>query len=117
MDEYKTVFKANGKKPQKYPDEIKTQAVEMFFASRKDFETRADCAAHIASLLGIGTHETVLNWVRKAEADQGQRQGISTDEGEEVRRLKREVAELRRANGILKAASAFFAAELDRPLN
>jgi len=105
------------KKPSKYPDEIRTQAVEMFFTSRKEFKTRTSCAEHIASLLGLGSKETLLNWVRQAEIDDGRRDGVSTSETEEIRRLRRENAELKRANGILKAASSFFAAELDRPLN
>ena len=54
-------------------------------------------------------------WVRQAEVDTGHRAGVSGEESAEIKRLKREVAELRRANEILKAASAFFAAELDRP--
>jgi transposase len=54
--------------------------------------------------------------VRQAEVDGGQRPGVTTEEAAEIRKLRREVAELRRANEILKAASAFFAAELDRPL-
>ena len=69
----------------------------------------------VAELLGIGTPETVRNWVRRADTDAGRRPGVTTEEAAEVKRLKREVAELRRANAILKAASAFFAAELDRP--
>ena len=63
----------------------------------------------------MGTAETVRKWVRQAEIDAGQRPGTSSDESAENKRLKREVAELRRANEILKAASVFFAAELDRP--
>jgi transposase len=63
----------------------------------------------------VGTAETVRKWVRQAEVDAGQRPGATTEESAEIKRLKREVAELRRANEILKAASAFFAAELDRP--
>jgi transposase len=63
----------------------------------------------------VGTAETVRKWVRQAEVDAGARSGTSTDDSAEIKRLKREVAELRRANEILKAASAFFAAELDRP--
>jgi transposase len=55
--------------------------------------------------------------VRQAEVDGGQRPGVTSEEAAEIRKLRREVAELRRANEILKAASAFFAAELDRPLN
>ncbi len=65
--------------------------------------------------LGVGSAETLRKWVRQAEVDAGQRSGISSEESAEIKRLKRENAELRRANEILKAASAFFAAELDRP--
>ena len=68
-----------------------------------------------AHLLGVGAPETVRTWVRRAEVDAGRRPGVTTEEAEELKRLKRENAELRRANEILKAASAFFAAELDRP--
>jgi transposase len=57
----------------------------------------------------VGTSETVREWVRRAEVDAGQRPGTSSEERVEIKRLKREVAELRRANEILKAASAFFA--------
>ena len=59
----------------------------------------------VARLLGIGTPETVRKWVRQAEVDGGRRPGTTTEES----------AELKRANAILKAASSFFAAELDRP--
>jgi transposase len=73
----------------------------------------AICA--VASRLGIGSAETLRKWYWQAEADGGQRPGLSTQEHAEIKRLKRENAELRRANEILKAASAFLAAELDRP--
>ena len=69
----------------------------------------------VAQLLGVRTPETVRQWVRQAQVDAGDRAGVSTEESAEVRRLRRENAELKRANAILKAASAFFAAELDRP--
>ena len=59
--------------------------------------------------------ETLRKWVRQAEIDAGQRPGLTSEEHAEIKRLKRENAELRRANEILKSASAFFAAELDRP--
>ena len=59
--------------------------------------------------------ETVRRWLRKAQVDAGERAGTTSAEHAEIRRLKRELAEARRANEILKAASAFFAAELDRP--
>jgi transposase len=69
----------------------------------------------VAQRLGIGTAETLRKWVRQAQVDAGSRPGVTSEESAELRRLRRENAELRRANEILKAASAFFAAELDRP--
>ena len=69
----------------------------------------------VVAKLGIGAAETVRTWVRKAEADAGQRPDTRSEEAAEIKRLRAENAELRRANEILKAASAFFAAELDRP--
>jgi transposase len=68
----------------------------------------------IAGQLGITSPETLRRWVRQAEVDAGSRPGKTTEELAEIRELKKEVAELRRANQILKSASAFFAAELDR---
>ncbi len=61
------------------------------------------------------TPETVRRWVRRVEIDKGRRPGLSSDERERLKALERENRELRRANEILKAASAFFAAELDGP--
>ncbi|GED11909.1 insertion element IS6110 uncharacterized 12.0 kDa protein [Cellulosimicrobium cellulans] len=69
----------------------------------------------VASKLGIGTPESLRKWIRQSQVDAGQRPGVTSEESAEIRRLRRENAELRRANEILKAASAFFAAELDRP--
>jgi transposase len=69
--------------------------------------------AQIADELGIN-RETLRTWVRQAQADRGQRADLlSTDERQELKRLRKELAELRRANEILKAASAYFAQELD----
>lgn len=65
--------------------------------------------------LGVGTAETVRKWARQAQIDAASRPDAATEESAELKRLKRENAELRRANAILKTASAFFAAELDRP--
>ena len=70
--------------------------------------------ARVAEQLGVNK-ETLRNWVRQAEIDQRQRPGLPTDERQRIAQLERENRELRRANEILKAASAFFAAELDRP--
>jgi transposase len=83
---------------------------------RPDYESEWAAMQAVASKLGIGSTETLRKWVRRAEVDGGQRPGTTSQEHAEIKRLKREVAELRRANEILKAASAFFAAELDRPL-
>jgi transposase len=69
----------------------------------------------VAAKLGVTAPETVRKWVRRAEVDAGNRPGVTSEESAEVRRLRAEVRELRRANEILKTASAFFAAELDRP--
>jgi transposase len=82
---------------------------------RPDYPSDWPTICAVAQKLGIGSAETVRKRVRQAEVDAGQRPGVSTAESEELKRLKRENAELRRANEILKAASAFFAAELDRP--
>ncbi len=83
---------------------------------RGDYETEYAAIRSIAAKLGIATPETLRQWIRKAEVDTGQRAGVTSEESAEIRRLRAEVKELRRANEILKAASAFFAAELDRPL-
>src|SRR3954447_26063230 len=104
-----------GDSQKRYPAELRERAVRMIGEIRPDHESDWAAMAKVAELLGVGTAETVRKWVRQAEVDDGQRPGSTTAESEEVKRLKREVAELRRANGILKAAAAFFGAELDRP--
>lgn len=103
------------RKPQRYPQEIRDQAIDLYYASLPEHKTKIGTARHVAHLLGIGCHETVQTWVRQVEVDSGKRSGTTTLENEEIRKLRRENAELRRANGILKAASVFFAVELDRP--
>jgi transposase len=70
--------------------------------------------ARVGEQLGVNK-ETLRNWVRQAEIDGGQRPGVTTQDHQRIAELGRENRELRRANEILKAASAFFAAELDRP--
>ena len=66
--------------------------------------------------LELGVHpEALRTWVKKAQVDGGLRPGTTTDEAQRIKELEKEVRELRRANAILKSASAFFAAELDRP--
>lgn len=84
---------------------------------RPDHDSEWAVMTRVAELLGIGTPETVRKWCRQAEIDGGGRPGVTTEESAELKRLKRENVELKRANAILKSASAFFAAELDRPLH
>ena len=104
----------SGNITKRYPPELKARAVRMV-AERPEEETEWAAMNRVAPLLGIGTAETLRKWVRRAEIDTGARAGVSTSESAELRKLRREVAELKRANAILKAASSFFAAELDRP--
>lgn len=98
-----------------YPRELRDRAVRMVAEIRPNYETEYAAITAVAAKLGIGTAETLRKWVRQAQIDGGQRPGVSTEESAELRRLRAEVRELKRANEILKAASAFFAAELDRP--
>ena len=94
--------------PKKYPDELRARAVRLYRESDPKPVVR-----QLARQLGVH-HEALRNWIRQAEADAGERSDRpTTDMAEENKRLRHEVAELRRANEILKAASAYFAAELD----
>lgn len=102
-------------RPSKYPLELRERAVRMVAEVRPDYESQWAAICGVASKLGIGSAETLRTWVRREEVDAGRRPGITTDAAAELARLKRENAELRRANEILKAAAAFFGAELDRP--
>jgi len=104
-----------GRRATNYPPELRERAVRMVAEVRPEYPSDWPAICAVAEKLGIGTAETLRKWVRQAEVDAGARPGVSSEESAEIRRLKRENAELRRANEILKAASAFFAAELDRP--
>jgi len=98
-----------------YPPELRERAMRMVAEVRPDYASEWTAIGAVAQKLGIGSAETLRKWIRQAEVDGGTRPGMTSEESAEIRRLKREVAELRRANEILKAASIFFAAELDRP--
>lgn len=102
-------------RPSSYSPEIRERAVRMVAESRAGYGSEFEAITSVASKLGIGSAETLRKWVRRAEVDAGQRPGTTTEESEQLRALKKEVAELRRANEILKSAATFFAAELDRP--
>jgi transposase len=100
---------------QRYPQELRDRAVRLVLESRDDYESEWKAIESIAMKLGIGSTETLRKWVRRAEVDAGQRPGVRTQDSDEVKKLRAEVRELRRANEILRAAAGFFAAELDRP--
>ena len=86
----------------------------MVFEHQDEHPSQWAAICSIAAKFGI-SNETLRNWVRRAEVDDGLRPGLTSDERQRLKQLEREVRELRRANEILKSASAFFAAELDRP--
>ena len=100
--------------PRKYPPEFRQRAVRLLVEALPDHETEYTAIRHVAGKLGISP-EALRRWRRVSEVDSGERPGMTSEENAELKRLKKENAELRRANEILKAASAFFAAELDRP--
>jgi transposase len=102
-------------RPSKYPRELRERAVRMVVESKADYGSEYEAIRSVAAKLGITSPESLRKWLRQAEVDGGVRPGKTTDEIAEIRELKKENAELRRANEILKSASAFFAAELDRP--
>src|SRR5215210_4804876 len=96
----------------RYPAEVRERAVRMVFVHQREYESQWAAISSISAKLGM-TNETLRKWVRQAEIDGGARPGLSSAEAERVKELEREVKELRRANEILKAASVFFARELD----
>ncbi len=92
----------------RYPSEMHERAVRLVFEAIEASGDRHGHVARIARQLGVGP-ETLRYWVRQAEIDRGQRAGVSSEERRRIAELERENRELRRANEILKAASAFFA--------
>jgi transposase len=93
-------------RPKKYPDELMDRGVRLALESKRPI-------AHVAADLGVGA-ESLRKRVRRAQADSGERPALLTsEEREEIRKLRKENSELRRANEILKSASVFFAKELD----
>jgi transposase-like protein len=103
-------------KSPKFSPEVRERAVRMVLEHRGEYPSLWAAAQSIAPKIGCVPH-TLYEWVRRQEVDSGVRDGVTTAERERVKALEREVKELRRANEILKLASAFFAqAELDRRL-
>jgi transposase len=100
--------------PRQYPPELKERATRMVLESIDRGDQRQGLITRIARQLDIGP-ESLRRWVVQAEIDRGQRAGTTSEEAQRINELERENRELRRANEILKSASHFFAAELDRP--
>lgn len=104
------------KKLSKFSPEVRERAVRMVQDHRGEYPSLWAAIESIAPKIGC-VPQTLLDWVKQTEVDAGMRPGVSTDEAQRIKDLEREVKELRRANEILKVASAFFAqAELDRRL-
>ncbi len=101
-------------RPSRYAPELRERAVRMVYEHGAEYPSQWAAIQSIATKLGC-TGETLRKWVRQDERDHGQRPGLTTDEQQRLKALEREVAELKRANEILRKASAYFAqAELDR---
>ncbi|MGI8800920.1 MAG: transposase [Solirubrobacteraceae bacterium] len=96
----------------RYPREIRERAVRMVLEHQAEYVSQWKAIVSIAGKFGMSA-ETLRKWLRQAEIDDGSRHGVTSVEARRVRELERECRELRRANEILKAASIFFARELD----
>jgi transposase len=104
------------RKSTKFSPEVRERAVRMVQEHRGEYPSLWAAIESISAKIGC-VPQTLNEWVKKSEIDSGTREGVTSDERERVKALEREVKELRRANEILKLASAFFAqAELDRKL-
>jgi len=101
-------------KTKRYSPEVKQRAVRMVFEHQSQYPSQWAAIGSIAGKFGCSA-QTLCNWVRQAERDNGQREGMTSNESERLKALERENRELKRANEILRKASAYFAqAELDR---
>ena len=98
----------------RYTPEDKVRAVRLVRQLRKELGTSHGTIQRVADQIGCGV-ESLRTWVKQADIDEGVEPGLSTVEAKRIKELEQENRELRRANDLLKRASAFFAAELDRP--
>ena len=96
----------------RYPEELRQRALRLVQEHRDEYGSEWQAMKSIAAKLGIHA-DTLRGWRRQQQVDVGQRQGLSTEDRERLKQLEKENRELRRANEILKSASAFFAAEFD----
>ena len=98
----------------RYSPEVRERAIRMVLEHEKEYDSRWSTIRSIAEKIGCAA-ETLRKWVQQAERDQGTRPGLTTEERQRLKDQEREIRELRRANEILRKASAYFAqAELDR---
>ncbi len=97
-----------------FPNELKERAVAMVLEWRRERGRTDGGLNEVAEKLGVHP-ESIRNWLRRHQVDAGERPGLTTDERQKMKELERENRDLKRANEILRRASAFFAAELDRP--
>src|SRR5436309_1298885 len=102
----------NSRFQRRYPAEMRERAVRMVREAIAESGERVGAVTRVARQLGIGP-ESLRNWVKQAEIDTGKRPGVTTAEQQRIAELEREVRDLRRANELLKAASALFARALD----
>ena len=101
-------------RPSRYPQEVRERSVRLVFEQQAAHGTQWAAIRSISEKMGC-TPETLRKWVRRAERDEGKRPGLTTDERQLLKDQEREIRELKRANEILRKASAYFAqAELDR---
>jgi transposase len=100
----------------RYPTEVRERAVRLVIEHREEYATKWAAITSVAEKFGCSA-ETLRGWVRQAEVDGGMQPGTTSAEAQRIKELERENKELRRANEILKAASAFFARELDPQLS
>jgi transposase-like protein len=98
--------------PKKFDPEMKARAVRMVRDQTEHYGSVTKAAEAVSQKLGIG-RETLRTWVRRAEVDAGERDGVTSDELEQLRALRAEVKRLREDNEILRRAAVFFAGELD----
>ncbi|MFH9298927.1 IS3 family transposase [Streptomyces sp. NPDC017520] len=94
-------------RPSSYPSELRKRAVRMVAEVRGDYPNESAAFRAVAQKLGIGSAETLRNWVKRDEVDSGRRPGTTTEESAQIKAMKKEIAELKRANDILKAAAKF----------
>ncbi len=101
-------------RPSRFSQEVRERAVRMVFEHGSEYASEWEAIGSIAAKIGCSP-ETLRKWVRQTEIDSGRRGGLTSEERARIKELEREVRELRRANEILRKASAYFAqAELDR---